>query len=68
MVNGKDVFMPDFDMFLWGWYLDYDPGSMLSYLTSSQIENWNETCFSDPEYDKLYKQQGEIVDPAKRTR
>ena len=33
-----DVFTPDFDMFLWGWYLDYDPGSMLSYMTKSQIE------------------------------
>ena len=20
-----DVFTPDFDMFLWGWYLDFDP-------------------------------------------
>jgi peptide/nickel transport system substrate-binding protein len=62
----KGVFTPDFDMFLWGWYLDYDPGSMLSYLTTNQIENWNETCFSDPEYDKLYVQQSEELDPAKR--
>ncbi len=62
----KGVFTPDFDMFLWGWYLDYDPGSMLSYLTTGQIENWNETCFSDPEYDKLYQQQSEELDPAKR--
>ncbi len=62
----KGVFTPDFDMFLWGWYLDYDPGSMLSYLTTGQIENWNETCFSDPEYDKLYAQQGEELDPEKR--
>ena len=53
-----DMFTPDFDMFLWGWYLDYDPGSMLSYFTKGQIENWNETCWSDPEYEQLYKQQG----------
>ena len=62
----KGVFTPDFDMFLWGWYLDYDPGSMLSYLTTGQIENWNETCFSDPEYDKLYVEQSQELDPAKR--
>jgi peptide/nickel transport system substrate-binding protein len=62
----KGVFTPDFDMFLWGWYLDYDPGSMLSYLTTGQIENWNETCFSDPEYDKLYAQQSEELDVTKR--
>jgi peptide/nickel transport system substrate-binding protein len=61
-----DTFTPDFDMFLWGWYLDYDPGSMLSYLTKSQIENWNETCWWDPEYDQLYDQQGQELDPAKR--
>ena len=61
-----DTFTPDFDMFLWGWYLDYDPGSMLSYLTKSQIENWNETCWWDAEYDQLYDQQGQELDPAKR--
>ena len=61
-----DVFTPDFDMFLWGWYLDYDPGSMLSYLTKGQIENWNETCWWDPEYEKLYVQQGQELDAAKR--
>jgi ABC-type dipeptide transport system, periplasmic component len=61
-----DVFTPDFDMFLWGWYLDYDPGSMLSYLTKGQIENWNETCWWNPEYEKLYVQQGQELDAAKR--
>jgi peptide/nickel transport system substrate-binding protein len=61
-----DVFTPDFDMMLWGWYLDYDPGSMLSYLTKGQIENWNETCWWDPEYEELYKQQSEELDPARR--
>jgi len=61
-----NVFKPDFDMMLWGWYLDYDPGSMLSYLTKGQIENWNETCWWDPEYEQLYKQQAEELDAAKR--
>jgi peptide/nickel transport system substrate-binding protein len=61
-----DTFTPDFDMFLWGWYLDYDPGSMLSYMTKSQIENWNETCWWNAEYDQLYDQQGQELDPAKR--
>jgi len=61
-----DVFTPDFDMFLWGWYLDYDPGSMLSYLTKGQIENWNETCWWNKEYEQLYVQQSEELDPAKR--
>jgi peptide/nickel transport system substrate-binding protein len=62
----KGVFTPDFDMFIWGWYLDFDPGSMLSYLTKGQIENWNETCWWDPEYETLYKQQSEELDANKR--
>jgi peptide/nickel transport system substrate-binding protein len=61
-----DVFTPDFDMFLWDWYLDYDPGSMLSYLTKGQIENWNETCWWNAEYEQLYVQQGQELDVAKR--
>jgi len=61
-----DVFTPDYDMFLWGWYLDFDPGSMLSYFTKDQIENWSDCAWWDPEYEQLYKQQGEELDPAKR--
>jgi len=61
-----DVFAPDYDMFLWGWYLDYDPGSMLGYFTKEQIENWSDCNWWDPEYERLYKQQGEELDPYKR--
>jgi peptide/nickel transport system substrate-binding protein len=57
---------PDYDMFLWGWYLDFDPGSMLSYFTKSQIGNWSDCYWTDPEYEKLYKQQAEELDPTKR--
>ena len=53
-------------MFLWGWYLDFDPGSMLSYFTKDQIENWSDCGWWDPEYEELYKQQGEELDPVKR--
>ena len=53
-------------MFLWGWYLDFDPGSMLSYFTEDQIENWSDCYWRDPEYEELYKQQGEELDPDTR--
>ena len=53
-------------MFLWGWYLDFDPGSMLSYFTKAQIGNWSDCFWTDPEYEQLYKQQGEELDPVKR--
>jgi peptide/nickel transport system substrate-binding protein len=61
-----DVLTPDYDMFIWGWYLDFDPGSMLSYFTESQIGNWSDSYWTDPEYEQLYKQQAEELDPAKR--
>jgi peptide/nickel transport system substrate-binding protein len=61
-----DVLTPDYDMFLWGWYLDYDPGSMLSYFTKSQIGNWSDCYWTDPEYEELYKQQSVELDPNKR--
>ena len=62
----KGVLTPDYDMFLWGWYLDYDPGSMLSYFTKAQIGNWSDSYWTDPEYEKLFKQQSVELDPNKR--
>jgi peptide/nickel transport system substrate-binding protein len=61
-----DTFTPNYDMFLWGWYLDYDPGSMLSYFTKAQIENWSDCNWTDPEYEQLYNQQAEELDPEAR--
>ncbi|HEX5643864.1 MAG TPA: ABC transporter substrate-binding protein [Thermoleophilia bacterium] len=61
-----DTFTPDYDMFLWGWYLDFDPGSMLSYFTKDQIENWSDCAWWDPEYEELYVAQGQELDPVKR--
>lgn len=61
-----DVLTPDYDMFLWGWYLDYDPGSMLSYFTESQIGNWSDCYWTDPEYEDLYKKQSVELDPNTR--
>ena len=61
-----DVLTPDYDMFLWGWYLEYDPGSMLSYFTESQIGNWSDSYWTDPEYEQLYKQQSQELDTTKR--
>jgi peptide/nickel transport system substrate-binding protein len=60
------VLTPDYDMFLWGWYLDYDPGSMLSYFTKAQIGNWSDCYWTDPEYEQLYKQQSQELDTTKR--
>lgn len=47
----------DFDLYMWGWTPDPDPDFLLSTFTTSQCEVWSDTCWSDSEYDKLYKQQ-----------
>jgi peptide/nickel transport system substrate-binding protein len=59
-------FNPDYDMFLWGWYSDLDPSSILSYFTTGQINSWSDCAWSDPEYDKLFKQQNQTIDPTQR--
>ena len=63
-VNGK--FTPDYDMFIWGWYEDIDPGIELAYLCTDQINDWSDCAWSYPLYDKLYKQQGIEMNQAKR--
>ena len=44
----KGTFTPDYDMFLWGWYNDIDPGIELDYFTTSQIDNWSDCAWSNP--------------------
>jgi len=62
----KGVFTPDYDMFLWGWYSDVDPGIILSYFTTDQINSWSDSAWSNKEFDALYKQQAAAVDVAQR--
>ncbi len=54
----------DYDMFIWSWGGDIDPGFMLSTFTTQQILNWGDSQYSNPEYDALYVEQAEAVDPA----
>jgi peptide/nickel transport system substrate-binding protein len=62
----KGTFTPDYDMFLWGWYSDIDPGIIMSYFTKSQINAWSDCAWSDTQYDALYKQQATTLDVQKR--
>jgi peptide/nickel transport system substrate-binding protein len=61
-----EILKGNFDAFQWGWYVEPDPDSMLSYLTTSQFGGWSDSWYSNPEYDKLYKQQHVETDEAKR--
>jgi len=63
-VDGK--VQPDYDMFLWGWVGDADPNFLASISTSDQAGMWNQSVWSDPEYDALFAQQARELDPQKR--
>ncbi len=43
----------DFDMYIWGWTPGYDPGYILTVLTTDQIGGRQEVMYSNPEYDAL---------------
>lgn len=57
----------DFDVILWGWGSDPDPGFLLSILTTDEIPTGNsETGYSNPEYDELFAQQATELDQEAR--
>jgi peptide/nickel transport system substrate-binding protein len=62
--DGK--FNPDYDLFLWGWYSDLDPSPILSYFTTSQINGWSDCAWSNKEYDQLFVEQSQTIDPTAR--
>ena len=58
---------PDFDTFIWGWGGDpYDPGFLLSLLTTDEIGASSDAFYSNPEYDRLYEEQSTIFDTEER--
>jgi peptide/nickel transport system substrate-binding protein len=56
----------EFDAFEWGWYVEPDPDSMLSYMTCGQRGNWSDSWYCNAEYDDLYKQQNAELDDEAR--
>jgi peptide/nickel transport system substrate-binding protein len=54
------------DMYVWAWGGDLDPSYQLSAFTTDQILNNNDSCYSNPEYDKLFAEQATTVDRAQR--
>jgi len=63
-----DVYAPDFDLFIWGWGSIADPGYQLGFFTTSQIEGWNDACWSNADYDRLFEQQDAEMDWQTRER
>ncbi len=61
-----DQWAPDFDMFIWSWTGNVDPSFMLSLHTTEQFGSWGEWGWSNKEYDDLYTEQAQTIDPAAR--
>ena len=61
-----DQYAPDFDLFIWGWGGDVDPNFILSILTTSSIEAWSDSIWSNAAYDKLFLQQQTTIDLQQR--
>ncbi|MDH3189752.1 MAG: ABC transporter substrate-binding protein, partial [Acidimicrobiia bacterium] len=55
-----------YDTFFWGWVPFVDPDPMLSYFTESEIGNYNDANWFDPEFDRLYVEQNQELDPDRR--
>ena len=57
----------DFDVIIWGWVSDPDPGFLLGVMITAEIPTGSsETGYSDPEYDALFAQQSTELDEEAR--
>ena len=57
----------DFDVIIWGWGSDPDPGFLLSVHLTDEIPTGNsETGYANPEFDDLYAQQATALDNERR--
>jgi peptide/nickel transport system substrate-binding protein len=66
-------FACSYDLYIWGWDADVDPSFILSIMTTDQIPTdpqdfakWSDCYYSNPEYDSLYLQQQNAVNPEDR--
>jgi peptide/nickel transport system substrate-binding protein len=64
-VDGKMA--PEFDTFIWGWGGDpYDPSALLRLITTDEIGSLSDSFYSNPEYDRLFKEQTGEFDEERR--
>jgi peptide/nickel transport system substrate-binding protein len=60
------IYKGNFDAFQWGWYVEPDPDSMLSYMTCGQRNGSSDSWYCNKQYDKLYNQQHVSTDQTQR--
>jgi peptide/nickel transport system substrate-binding protein len=52
-----EIYKGNYDAFQWGWYVEPDPDSMLSYMTCGQRGGSSDSWYCNKAYDKLYNEQ-----------
>ena len=52
----------NFDAYIWYWSGDPDPNYQLFVFTSEQCGAWEDGCWKNPEFDKLYEEQRKQMD------
>lgn len=67
-ILGENNDYRDFDIAMWLWVPPFDPDFILSVLTCDQRGNNNDSGYCNPDYDKLYLKQAQLVDRAERTK
>jgi len=65
-IVGADEKYLDYDLAMWNWTPPVEPDFILSTLTCDAWGGNSDSGYCNPEYDKLYKQQGTEMDEAKR--
>ena len=56
----------DWDLIIYSWGTGPDPDFLLSSFTSEQCGYWSDTCYANPAYDDLYKEQQTALDETER--
>jgi peptide/nickel transport system substrate-binding protein len=57
----------DYDILIWEWNSDPDPNFLLSVMLTDEIPSgYNESGYSNPEYDELYQKQATELDDETR--
>jgi peptide/nickel transport system substrate-binding protein len=56
----------EWDAYVWDWCPDPDPDFMMSVFTTDQCLGWSDGCYSNTEFDDLYKLQQTQLDRADR--
>ncbi len=60
------IYKGNFDTFQWGWYVEPDPDSILSYLTCAQRQHSSDSFYCNKQYDSLYNAQHVSTSKAQR--